>query len=47
MALHRKLDALRSLKPDVAVICECAEPERLLQKSGLSEAEAGRGLGRR
>ena len=39
MALHRKLDALRFLKPDVAVICECAEPERLLQKSGLSEAE--------
>ncbi len=41
MALHGKLDALRSLKPDVAIICECAEPERLLRKSDLSEAEAG------
>jgi len=29
MALHRKLDALRLLKPDIAVISECASPERL------------------
>jgi exodeoxyribonuclease-3 len=29
MALHRKLDALRRLAPDVAVISECACPERL------------------
>ena len=39
MALHRKLGALRSLRPDVAVISECAEPERFLRKSGLLEAE--------
>lgn len=29
MALHKKLDALMSLEPDIAVVCECAEPERL------------------
>jgi exodeoxyribonuclease-3 len=29
MALHRKLDGLRRLKPDIAVISECACPERL------------------
>ena len=29
MALHRKFDALLRLQPDVAIICECAEPERL------------------
>ncbi len=29
MALHRKLDALRRLQPDIAVISECASPERL------------------
>jgi len=33
MALHRKLDALKSLKPDVAVVCECAEPERLRKRT--------------
>lgn len=34
MALHKKLDALMALEPDVAVVCECAEPERLRQRSG-------------
>jgi len=29
MALHRKFDALLALNPDIAVICECAEPDRL------------------
>ena len=29
MALHRKFDALRRLEPDIAVVCECADPERL------------------
>ena len=29
MALHRKKDALLQLKPDVALLCECAEPEKL------------------
>ncbi len=34
MALHRKFDALLTLEPDVAVISECAEPGRLLNKLG-------------
>jgi hypothetical protein len=34
MALHRKWDALLSLKPDIAVISECADPEQL-QARGL------------
>ncbi len=29
MAFHRKLDALRRLKPDIAIVCECADPARL------------------
>jgi exodeoxyribonuclease-3 len=29
MALHRKFDAILRLQPDIAVICECAEPTRL------------------
>jgi exodeoxyribonuclease III len=29
MALHRKFDRLLRLRPDVAIICECAEPQRL------------------
>ena len=29
MALHRKFDALLALAPDIAVISECAEPDRL------------------
>ena len=29
MALQRKFDAIMRLRPDVAVICECAEPQRL------------------
>ncbi len=32
MALHRKMDALLELEPDVAVVSECARPERLRQK---------------
>ena len=34
MALDRKLAALRRLRPDVAVISECAAPEKLLPKLG-------------
>ena len=30
MALHRKIDALMALRPDLAVISESAEPGRLL-----------------
>ncbi|HKD56947.1 MAG TPA: hypothetical protein VKD45_05500, partial [Hyphomicrobiaceae bacterium] len=34
MALHRKFDAMLSLQPDIAVICECAEPQRLQTWTG-------------
>jgi exodeoxyribonuclease III len=34
MALHRKLAALRALAPDVAVLPECASPERLAERLG-------------
>ncbi len=40
MALHRKAEALRALAPDIAVISECAEPERLREKSGADWFEA-------
>ncbi len=33
MALDRKVDALLALKPDIAIVCECAEPERLRSKA--------------
>ena len=33
MALHKKVDALAGLRPDVAVICECAKPEIVRAKS--------------
>ena len=33
MALHRKIDALMALRPDVAVISECAEPDRIWEKA--------------
>lgn len=39
MALHRKLAALLALRPDVAVIAECASPERLQDK--LADALPG------
>jgi exodeoxyribonuclease-3 len=41
MALERKLEALLALDPDIAVISECAEPERLRlrSKTGWLEAE--------
>lgn len=35
MALHRKFDALLRLEPDIAVVCECAEPERLRARGVL------------
>lgn len=34
MALHRKFDAMLRLQPDIAVICECAEPKRLQALAG-------------
>lgn len=41
MALHRKIDALMALKPDVAIVSECANPERLLAR-GMSEIVTNR-----
>lgn len=38
LALHKKADALLALKPDVAVIQECAKPERWQQALGASAA---------
>ena len=39
MALHRKIDALMALRPDLAVISEAAEPGRLLDRApALAEA---------
>ncbi len=41
MALHRKVDAVLALQPDIAVISECAEPARLrrLSKADWIEGE--------
>lgn len=36
MALHRKLTALMALRPDVAVLPECASPERLAARLGAT-----------
>lgn len=40
MALHRKLEALRSLAPDVAVLSECARPEIVAERAGLASLDA-------
>ena len=37
MALHRKFDAMLRLQPDIAVICECAEPKRMQELTGSVE----------
>ncbi len=39
MALDRKVDALLALKPDIAIVCECAEPERLRSKASWMQGE--------
>src|SRR5882724_11639017 len=39
MALHRKLAALRALRPDVAVLSECASPQRLAERLGADALE--------
>jgi exodeoxyribonuclease-3 len=36
MALDRKVDVLLGLAPDIAIVCECAEPERLRLRSRSS-----------
>ena len=35
MALHRKAAPLLALEPDIAVVCECAEPDRLRARGGM------------
>ena len=40
MALHRKIDALLDLQPDVAVVSETACPTRLLERSSRDWIEA-------
>jgi len=40
MALHRKLDALMSLSPDIAVVSECANPDRLRMR-GVPDSALG------
>ncbi|MGI9500761.1 MAG: endonuclease/exonuclease/phosphatase family protein, partial [Geminicoccaceae bacterium] len=40
MALHRKVEALLALRPDIAVIAECAEPERLRRLSSFDWIES-------
>ena len=34
MALHRKFGAVLRLQPDIAIICECAEPKRMTAIAG-------------
>ena len=36
MAMHRKLEALRWLAPDVAVLSECARPDIVAERAGLA-----------
>lgn len=40
MALHRKIEPLLALRPDIAVISECAEPERLRRLSAIDWMES-------
>lgn len=47
MALHRKLEPLLDLRPDVAVISEAAEPERLVAKAPALDRASLVWVGRR
>ena len=40
MALHRKLEALHSLAPDIAVLSECACPDIVAERAGLASLGA-------
>src|ERR1051326_3352231 len=40
MALHRKAAPLLALKPDIAVVCECAEPDQLRAHAGMDWLQA-------
>jgi exodeoxyribonuclease III len=39
MAFDRKFDALLDLEPDIAIVCECAEPERFRARAKLDSRE--------
>ena len=39
MALDRKFDALLEIEPDIAIVCECAEPMRLRARAGMDRLE--------
>lgn len=41
MALHRKVDVLLALEPDIAVVSECADPDRL-RRNGTNLGRDGR-----
>lgn len=41
MALHRKLDALMSIRPDIAIVSECANPDRLHMR-GVPDTALGK-----
>jgi exodeoxyribonuclease-3 len=40
MALDRKIDVLLGLKPDIAIVCECAAPDRLRLRGAASWLES-------
>ena len=42
MALDRKVETLLALKPDIAVVSECAEPGRLRQRGAARWFEGER-----
>ncbi len=46
MALHRKIDVLMALEPDVAVISECAEPDQVWEKAPAFEPDSSVWIGR-
>jgi len=39
MALDRKIDALLDTEPDIAIVCECAQPERIRARTKSSRLE--------
>jgi hypothetical protein len=46
MAAHLKLDALLGLRPDVAILCECAAPEIAAAKPVYAAASAYQWVGK-
>jgi hypothetical protein len=46
IAVHRKVAPLLALKPDIAVVCECAEPDHLQARRATELARDSRRVGR-